>query len=831
MANQVIPDRTTEIPGGTGEHIPEKSVTAGGDPPEQHIRKIAGELGIAVAQIAATARLLGEGATVPFIARYRKEVTGTLDEVQITDIRDRLSQLAELDKRREAILKSLTERELLTDELAAKIAAAETLSLLEDLYLPFRPKRRTRATVAREKGLEPLAQQIFAQEASLDPAAAAAAFIDPEKGVATADEALAGARDIIAEWVNENEQSRARMREFFLEKALFQSRVIPGKETEGSRYRDYFDWDEPAAKAPSHRVLAMRRGEKEEFLTLRVVPPEAEAIALLEALFVRGESPAAQQVRLAVEDGYRRLLVNAMETEIRMATKKQADVQAIRVFCDNLRQLLLAPPLGQKRLLALDPGFRTGCKLVCLDAQGKLLHFDAIFPHMSEKARTEAAETVRKLCGRFRIEAIAVGNGTAGRETEAFLREIGLPEAIPIIMVNESGASVYSASKIAREEFPNEDVTVRGAVSIGRRLADPLAELVKIDPKAIGVGQYQHDVDQTDLKQGLDDTVMSCVNAVGVELNTASAALLTYVSGLGPALAGKIVAWRDEHGPFPSREALKEVPRLGMKAFVQAAGFLRIRNGENPLDGSAVHPESYAIVDRMAGDLNCSVADLMRDEALRKGIDPTRYITEEVGLPTLTDILAELARPGRDPRERFEAFRFAEGIEKLEDLTPGLKLPGIVTNLTAFGAFVDIGVHQDGLVHLSQIADRFVKDPGEVLKVRQTVEVTVLAVDLERKRISLTLKKQPAKGENPREKAGAKPTAEGSRKAPGPAGEDLSGKGGEHRISPPAKPDGRPGPGQPRRDKTGPGRPQPGKSRNEKVPFNNPFAAVFGKKP
>ena len=795
---------------------PAKDDATMGNPPGNHYRRIAAELGISETQVSATARLLGEEATVPFISRYRKEVTGALDEVQITAIRDRLIQLTELDKRREAILKSLTERELLTDELAAKIAAAETLSLLEDLYLPFRPKRRTRATVAREKGLEPLAQQIFGQEAAFDPTVAAAAFVDPEKGVATAEDALAGARDIIAEWVNENVQARARMREFFMAKALFQSRVIPGKETEGSRYRDYFEWEEPAAKAPSHRVLAMRRGEKEEFLTLRVVPPESEAITLLDALFVRGESPAALQVRLAVEDGYRRLLANAMETEIRMATKKQADTQAIRVFADNLRQLLLAPPLGQKKLLALDPGFRTGCKLVCLDAQGKLLHCDAIFPHLSEKARTEAAETVRKLCGRFRIEAIAVGNGTAGRETEAFLREAGLPEAIQIIMVNESGASVYSASKIAREEFPNEDVTVRGAVSIGRRLADPLAELVKIDPKAIGVGQYQHDVDQTELKQALDDTVMSCVNAVGVELNTASAALLTYVSGLGPALAGKIVAWRDERGPFPSREALKEVPRLGMKAFVQAAGFLRIRNGENPLDASAVHPESYEIVDRMAGDLNCSVTDLMRSEDLRKRIDPARYATDEVGLPTLTDILAELARPGRDPRERFEAFRFAEGIEKLEHLTPGMKLPGIVTNLTAFGAFVDIGVHQDGLVHLSQIADRFVKDPGEVLKVRQTVEVTVLAVDLERKRISLTLKKQPGKAEGSPEKAEAKPAAEGRRINPGPTPEKT--------------PERRPGKGEQRRDRPDHGRPQPGKPRNEKVPFNNPFAAVFGKK-
>jgi len=790
------------------------------NPAERYHLQIAAELHIGNAQVSATAQLLGEGATVPFIARYRKEVTGTLDEVQITDIRDRLVQLEELDKRRGAILKSLTERQLLTDELAAKIAAAGTLAVLEDIYLPFRPKRRTRATVAREKGLEPLAQAIFAQAEAFDPSVAAAAFVDPEKGVASAEEALAGARDIIAEWVNENEQARARMREFFTAKALFQAKVITGKETEGSRYRDYFDWEEAAAKAPSHRILAMRRGEKEEFLTLRVVPPETEAISLLDAMFVKGNGPVAEQVRMAVEDGYRRLLANSMETEIRMAAKKRADAEAIRVFADNLRQLLLAPPLGQTRLLALDPGFRTGCKLVCLDAQGKLLHHDAIFPHLSEKARSEAAETARKLCARFRIEAIAVGNGTAGRETEAFLRTLDLPETIQIVMVNESGASVYSASKIAREEFPNEDVTVRGAVSIGRRLADPLAELVKIDPKAIGVGQYQHDVDQTELKQSLDDTVMSCVNAVGVELNTASAALLTYVSGLGPALAAKIVAWRDEHGPFPSRVALREVPRLGAKAFVQAAGFLRIRDGENPLDASAVHPESYAIVDRMADDLNCSIIDLMHDEALRKRIDPTRYVTDEVGLPTLNDIVAELARPGRDPRERFEAFRFAEGIEKMEELTPGMKLPGIVTNLTAFGAFVDIGVHQDGLVHLSQIADRFVKDPGAVLKVRQSVEVTVLAVDLERKRISLTLKKQPAAGGKPENQSEKKESRENR-----PAGE-----GPRPKIMPGKPPQERQEHGRPQREKPGHGRPQQGKPREEKVPFNNPFAAVFGKK-
>jgi len=778
---------------------------------------IAVELGIAPAQVKATAELLGEGATVPFIARYRKEATGSLDEVAVTEIRDRLAQLAELDKRREAILKSLIERNLLTDELRMKIGDAGTLSVLEDLYLPFRPKRRTRATVAREKGLEPLARRIFDQAEAFDPIEAAGAFVDPEKGVASPEEAMAGARDIIAEWVNEDEKARARMREHFEAKAFFQSKVITGKEAEGSRYRDYFDWQEAAAKAPSHRVLAMRRGEKEGFLTLRVVPPEAEAIDLLVGLFVKGEGPVSAEVRIAVEDAYRRLLANAMETEIRLTTKKRADAEAIRVFAENLRQLLLAPPLGQKRVLALDPGFRTGCKTVCLDAQGKLLHSETIYPHLSEKAREAAAERVRALHAQFDLEAIAVGNGTAGRETEAFLRSLGIPETVPIVMVNESGASVYSASKIARDEFPDHDVTVRGAVSIGRRLMDPLAELVKIDPKAIGVGQYQHDVDQAELRQSLDDTVMSCVNAVGVELNTASAALLTYVSGLGPALAEKIVAWRDANGPFPSREALKSVPRLGAKAFVQAAGFLRIRGGANPLDASAVHPESYGIVDRMAADLGCSVVDLLRDNGLRKRIDLARYVTDQVGLPTLNDILAELAKPGRDPRATFEAFRFAEGIEKIEDLQAGMKLPGIVTNLTAFGAFVDIGVHQDGLVHLSQLADRYVKDPAEVLKVRQAVEVTVLAVDLERKRISLTMKKKPdAAG------AAAHPHPEKRNESAG----EKHGDGAK--SSSPGSRQNRPAGGSSHQRNPGQGKQE--KGRDEKVPFNNPFAAVFGKK-
>jgi uncharacterized protein len=711
---------------------------------EAHIPKIAQELNLTQKQVQSTADLLNEGATVPFIARYRKEVTGSLDEVAITAVRDRLNQLMELDKRREAILKSLEERGQITDELKEKVLSAETMVVLEDIYLPFRPKRRTRATIAEEKGLEPLAQLLFAQD-DIDPSAEAAAFVDPEKGVDSADDALAGACDMIAEWVNEDQTARARMRDFYSSKAVFKSKVIPEKESEGIKYRDYFDWEEPMNTAPSHRILAMRRGEKEGFLTLRIIPPEEEALEILDGLFVKGEGPTSQQVRMAVHDSYKRLLSSSMETEIRLATKKRADEEAIRVFVENVRQLLLAPPLGQKNVLAIDPGFRTGCKVVCLDRQGKLLHTETIYPLQSEKAATEAGSKIREMCERFGIEAIAVGNGTAGRETETFIRSLDLPKNIEVVMVNESGASVYSASEAAREEFPDQDVTVRGAVSIGRRLMDPLAELVKIDPKSIGVGQYQHDVDQGALKNSLDDVVVSSVNRVGVEVNTASKQLLTYISGLGPQLAKGIVEYRNENGPFQSREQLKQVPRLGPKAFEQAAGFLRIRDGENPLDRSAVHPESYPIVDAMATDLGCSVLDLMREEKLRERIDLKRYISEKVGLPTLNDILSELSKPGRDPREQFETFRFAEGVEKIEDVKPGMKLPGIVTNLTAFGVFVDIGVHQDGLVHISELSNRFVENPGEVVKVHQKVLVTVLDVDLGRKRISLSMKDSPLK--------------------------------------------------------------------------------------
>ncbi len=710
---------------------------------ESHILKISGELSLRPVQVAAAARLLEDGATVPFIARYRKEATGLLDEVAITGIRDRLAQLEELDRRREAILKSLEERNLLTDELKASIQAADTASTLEDVYLPYRPKRRTRATVAKEQDLEPLADVILAGQDTVDPLAEAAAFVNPEKGVESAEQALAGARDIIAERVADDQVARAKMRDLYARKAVVRSKVKPGKQEEGAKYTDYFDWAEPVATIPSHRLLAIRRGEDESVLTLRVTPPEEDALALLGPLFVAGKGPAAEQVRLAVQDGYKRLLGLAMETEIRLESKKRADAEAIRVFAENLRELLLAPPLGQKKVLAIDPGFRTGCKLVCLDRQGKLLHHAVIYPTQSEGRVEEAAWTVMALCEQNQIEAIAVGNGTAGRETETFLRGLDLPASVPVVMVNESGASVYSASEVAREEFPDEDVTVRGAVSIGRRLMDPLAELVKIDPKSIGVGQYQHDVDQTALKRSLDDVVMSCVNGVGVEVNTASRQLLTYVSGLGPHLAANIVAYRDENGPFRFREDLKKVTRLGPKAFEQAAGFLRIRDSLNPLDASAVHPESYPIVDVMARDVGCSLQDLVRDAEQRKKINLEHYVTEQVGLPTLNDILAELAKPGRDPRRQFEVFQFKEGVEKIEDLQPGMKLTGIVTNVTAFGAFVDIGVHQDGLIHVSQLADRFVKNPAEVVKVHQRVMVTVIEVDLPRKRIGLSMRSNP----------------------------------------------------------------------------------------
>lgn len=713
--------------------------------------KIASELGVKPHQVQATIELLDGGATVPFISRYRKEATGTLDEVQVATIRDRIEQLRELDKRREAILKSVEEQGKLTPELKKAIEAAETMSKLEDIYLPYKPKRRTRATIAREKGLEPLAEKIFAQT-SFDLAAEAEKYLNEELEVKSAEDALQGARDIIAEWINENAQIREKMRKLFLEEGTFTSRVIPGKEAEAIKYRDYFDWSEPIKTAPSHRVLAMRRGEKELFLMLDSCPEEGSALALIEReILENAANSAVEQVKLAVKDSYKRLLKPSMETEVRLLTKKKADEEAIRVFAENLRQLLLGAPLGEKSVMAIDPGFRTGCKLVCLGPQGQLLHYEAIFPHEPQRQTAAAGMTVKGLVERFSIQAIAIGNGTAGRETEAFVKSLGLPKSVIVTMVNEAGASIYSASEVARNEFPDLDLTVRGAVSIGRRLMDPLAELVKIDPKSIGVGQYQHDVDQNALKNALDDTVMSAVNGVGVEVNTASKELLTYVSGLGPVLAQNIVDFRKENGPFTSRTQLKKVPRLGDKAFEQAAGFLRIQNAKHPLDRSAVHPERYELVEKMAQDLKASVQDLMTSEELRNRIVLKNYVSETVGLPTLQDILEELAKPGRDPRETFEVFNFQDGVNSMADLKVGMKLPGIVTNITAFGAFVDIGVHQDGLVHLSHLADRFVKDPNEVVSVAQKVQVTVMEVDIARKRIGLSMKADPfaERGKNP----------------------------------------------------------------------------------
>jgi protein Tex len=712
---------------------------------DQHTAQVAEALSISLDQVRATADLLSEGATVPFIARYRKEATGSLDEVVVTEIRDQLKRLAELADRREAILKSLSDNEHLTAELEEAVSSAATLSELEDLYLPYRPKRRTRATIAREKGLAPLATMILDQS-GIDPESAALGFIDPEKGVENVTEALSGARDILAEMVNEDAQARAEIRELFSSKGMITSKVATGKETEGAKFRDYFDWSESVVAAPSHRVLAMRRGEREEVLNLTIEPPESDALAILGKRFVTlndGESRSdSEQVRLAVNDGYKRLMSRSMETETRLKIKERADTEAIRVFGENLKELLMSPPLGAKRVMGVDPGFRTGCKVVCLDAQGKLLAHDTIYPHSSEKALEASARTILSLCTQHQMEAVAIGNGTAGRETEAFFRELPSPCPNRIYMVNESGASIYSASEVAREEFPDLDLTVRGAISIARRLIDPLAELVKIDPKSIGVGQYQHDVDQTRLREALDDVVINCVNAVGVDVNRASAQLLTYVSGLGPQLAKNIVAHRDTNGPFKNRSALKKVTRLGPKAFEQCAGFLRIMEGDNPLDQSAVHPERYELVASMAKDLGCPLAELLRDSLLRDKIDIRKYVSDAVGIPTLTDILKELAKPGRDPRPPFEDFKFAD-VKEITDLVPGMRLPGIVTNVTAFGAFVDVGVHQDGLVHISQIADRFVQNPAEVVKVRQKVQVTVLEVDIERRRISLSMKQHP----------------------------------------------------------------------------------------
>ncbi|PZX52766.1 uncharacterized protein LV84_03376 [Algoriphagus ratkowskyi] len=705
--------------------------------------QIAAELQVRPAQVNATLQLLDEGGTVPFISRYRKEATGELDEVQVAAIRDRVLQLRELAKRKEAVLKSIDEQGKLTPELKGKVNAAETMSKLEDIYLPYKPKRRTKATIAREKGLEPLAEQIFEQK-SINLEAEAEKYVDAAKEVSSSEEALQGARDIISEWINEKAELREKMRKLFLNEGVFSSKVLPGKEEEAIKYKDYFEWSEPIKTAPSHRVLAMRRGEKELFLMLDSLPEEASAIYQMEKMIlVDGANSSVDQVKLAIKDSYKRLLKPSMETEVRLFTKKKADEEAIKVFTENLRQLLLGAPLGEKSVMAIDPGFRTGCKLVCLGHQGQFLHYETIFPHEANRRGQEAAMNVKGLVEKFKIEAIAIGNGTAGRETEAFVKGLGLAKSVIVTMVNESGASIYSASDVAREEFPDLDLTIRGAISIGRRLMDPLAELVKIDPKSIGVGQYQHDVDQNALKNALDDTVMSAVNGVGVEVNLASKQLLTYVSGLGPTLAQNIIDFRNENGPFKSRAQLKKVPRLGDKAFEQAAGFLRISKAKHPLDSSAVHPERYALVEKMAKDVNSSVSDLMSSEDLRNRISLKNYVSETVGLPTLQDILEELAKPGRDPRESFEVFAFEESVNSMTDLKVGMKLPGVVTNITAFGAFVDVGVHQDGLVHLSHLADRFIKDPNEVVSVNQKVQVTVMEIDIPRKRVGLSMKADP----------------------------------------------------------------------------------------
>jgi uncharacterized protein len=697
------------------------------------LAKISSTLGIPENQVRKTIELLDEGATIPFISRYRKEATGSLDEVQVAQIRDLRDQLVELEKRREAILKSLKELDKLSPELERAVRGAETLAKLEDIYLPYKPKRKTRAMAAREKGLQALADKLFEQR-MLDPEVLAAEFLEDT------EEALAGARDILAEEMMETAEVREEARHLFSRKTTIKSTVAKGKQEVGIKYKDYFDWSESLAQAPSHRVLALFRGENEGILNLNLAGPDQDVLDKLDSRFIKGNNACARQVTLAIQDGYKRLLMPAMENEMRAEAKKRADEEAIRVFAENIRQLLLAAPLGQKRVLALDPGFRTGCKLVCLDEQGTLLDNTAVYPHTGPGQAQEAAHTISGWVKKYKVQAIAIGNGTAGRETEAFVRNLNL-EGVTIIMVNESGASIYSASEAARDEFPDKDITVRGAVSIGRRLMDPLAELVKIDPKSIGVGQYQHDVDQKKLQASLDDTVISCVNSVGVELNTASKQILSYVSGLGPQLAQNIIDYRTKNGPFIKRSDLKKVTRLGEKAYEQAAAFLRIRHAKNPLDASAVHPERYDIVEKMAKDLNCKVGDLLANESLRKQIQLQKYVTSEVGMPTLTDILAELAKPGRDPREQFEAFEFTEGVNGIKDLRVGMKLPGIVTNITNFGAFVDIGVHQDGLVHVSQLADKFVKDPNEIVKVAQKVLVTVTEVDEARKRIALSMKK------------------------------------------------------------------------------------------
>lgn len=703
-----------------------------------YARSIAKALGLPEKQVSNTLELLDSGATIPFIARYRKEATGTLDEVQITQIRDMKERLVEIDKRRASIIDSIEEQGKMNAELKKKLENANSLTELEDLYLPFKPKRKTKASIAIEKGLEPLAIVIYDQS-SVDLKKIALSYIDKEKGLNTLDEVLQGARDIVAEWISENSQIRETMRNLFIKEAFITSKVKRDKKESGSKYEIYFDASEKLNRVPSHRLLAMLRGEEEGFLSLSIKPDSERAIRMLEKFTLKDRNTCSYQVKVATADAYQRLLQPQMETEMRKHFKALADDNAIEVFSTNLRQLLMASPLGQKRILAIDPGFRTGCKVVALNEQGKLLNHTAIYPHPPQQEYKNASETIKSWVSEYQIEAIAIGNGTAGRETEHFVKYIPFDRKVEIVLVNESGASVYSASEVAREEFGDYDLTVRGAVSIGRRLMDPLAELVKIDPKSIGVGQYQHDVNQTKLQKKLGEVVESCVNFVGVELNTASKELLSYISGVGNVLAKNIVEYRNKNGAFKSREELKKVPRFGEKAFEQAAGFLRIHNAQNPLDSSAVHPESYHIVEKMAIDQHCHIADLMQQEELRKQIDLKKYISANVGMPTLQDIMQELAKPGRDPRTQFENFEFNENIHTINDLTIGMVVPGIVTNITNFGCFVDIGVHQDGLVHISRLANKYVTNPNDVVKLRQKVMVKVEEIDIPRKRISLSM--------------------------------------------------------------------------------------------
>lgn len=707
---------------------------------EEFSQMIAAELKLPAHRIANTLKLLQGGATIPFISRYRKEATGGLDEVQIGDIQTRYEKLCELSKRKETVLSTIEEQGKLTPELKARISACWNATELEDIYLPFKPKRKTRAEAARAKGLEPLALLLMMQKEN-NLAAKVRNFVKGE--VKDEEDALKGARDILAEQISEDERSRNLMRNQFQRQAIIQSKVVKGKEAEeaSAKYRDYFDFCEPLKKCSSHRLLALRRGESEGVLKVTIFPEDEDMCnERLQRLFVRANNECAHQVEEALTDAYKRLLKPAIETEFAALSKEKADEEAIRVFAENLRQLLLAPPLGQKRVMGIDPGFRTGCKVVCLDAQGTLLHNEAIYPHPPKSEYAQAARKIVKLVEQYKIEAIAIGNGTASRETEQFVTSQRYDREVQVFVVSEDGASIYSASKTAREEFPDYDVTVRGAVSIGRRLMDPLAELVKIDAKSIGVGQYQHDVDQTKLKASLDQTVESCVNLVGVNVNTASKHLLTYVSGLGPTLAQNIVDYRTENGPFESRRQLLKVPRMGAKAYEQCAGFLRIPQAKNPLDNSAVHPESYPIVEQMAKDLNCTVADLIKDKELRSKIDLKKYVTDTVGLPTLTDILQELDKPGRDPRQKIQVFEFDKNVRTLDDLQEGMELPGIVTNITNFGCFVDIGIKENGLVHVSQLADRFVSNPADVVRIHQHVQVKVMSIDHERKRIQLTMK-------------------------------------------------------------------------------------------